>query len=74
MPDTIEAVPAVFLRRPQVQQITGLSRTSIYRLIDQNLFPRPMQIGPNSVAWHSGDLNAWIESRKPTPDKPAKGV
>jgi prophage regulatory protein len=54
------------LRRPQVEAITGLSRSSIYRAMDQDQFPRPVKIGQRAVAWREADLNAWLSSRTTT--------
>jgi prophage regulatory protein len=54
------------LRRPQVEAITGLSRSSIYRAMDQDQFPRPVKIGQRAVAWRETDLNAWLSSRTTT--------
>jgi predicted DNA-binding transcriptional regulator AlpA len=42
------------LRLPQVKESTGLSRTSIYRKIAAREFPRPVRLGPKSVAWIEG--------------------
>lgn len=47
--------------------ITGKSRSSIYRDIRAGTFPQPVKIGPRSVAWKSGDVEAWLTSR-PTRD------
>jgi prophage regulatory protein len=63
---TSPAVPYAYLRRRQVEKVVGLSRTTIYRLIGLGKFPPPMRLGANSVAWHSGDINSWIESRQPS--------
>ena len=51
------------LRRRQVEEVTGLSRSSIYRLMMDHDFPRPVRIGPAAVRWRSSDLTAWLESR-----------
>lgn len=51
------------LRRTEVTTRTGLGRTSIYRGIANGSFPKPVQIGPRSVAWREQDVSAWIESR-----------
>jgi prophage regulatory protein len=40
---------------------TGLSRASIYRYINRNLFPQRRRIGPNRVAWVAAEVAAWIE-------------
>ena len=51
------------LRRTEVESVTGLSRSGIYRGMEVGDFPRPVQIGPRSIAWRSDDVQAWIESR-----------
>lgn len=47
------------LRRQEVQQETGLSRSSIYRLMDEGKFPRPRRMGARAVAWPSAEIDAW---------------
>ena len=34
------------LRLKEVEQMVGLSRTSIYRLMDRGDFPHPVRVGP----------------------------
>lgn len=53
----------VLLRRPDVQQRTGLSRSSLYNLIKEGRFPRPVQISDRSVAWVSDDIDRWINTQ-----------
>ena len=50
------------LRRSQVEEIAGLSRSSIYRLMQNGGFPRPVKIGPTAVRWRARDIAAWLES------------
>ena len=52
-----------FLRRREVEKITGLSRSTIYRLMDAGEFPQAKSIGPNCVRWLLSEIIAWIESR-----------
>ena len=54
------------LRRRQVEEITGMSRSSIYRLMQDGEFPRPVRIGPAAVRWRASDITAWLESRPVT--------
>lgn len=53
--------PMTFLRRKKVEQITGLSRSSIYDLVQRGKFPRPIPImGLNgAVAWRSDQIAEW---------------
>ncbi len=51
------------LRRRQVEEITSMSRSSIYRLMQDGEFPRPVKVGPAAVRWRASDIMAWLESR-----------
>ena len=51
------------LRRRDVEGITGMSRASIYRLMQKGDFPRPVKVGSTAVRWKENDIAAWIESR-----------
>ena len=52
------------LRRPLVEQQTGLSRASIYAMMSEGSFPKPIRIGKRAVAWKQTDIAAWIEARE----------
>ncbi len=62
-----EAVTPLFLRMPTVMRMTGLGRSTIYRLIAQRKFPSPVRLGPRAVAWRSSDLDEWSEARPVVP-------
>lgn len=49
-------------RRRDVEQAFGFSRSTIYRLMDQGLFPKPIRIGPRSVAWEGQALQNYVQS------------
>ena len=63
MPRRTEAVTPVFLRMPTVMRMTGLGRSTIYRLIAERKFPSPVRLGPRAVAWRSSDLDEGSEAR-----------
>lgn len=52
------------MRRPAVEAATGLSRSSIYAAIARDDFPKPVQLGPQAVAWRQSEIQAWIASRQ----------
>ena len=62
-PGRAESVMPVFLRMPTVMRMTGLGRSTIYRLIAEHKFPSPVRLGPRAVAWRSSDLDEWSEAR-----------
>ena len=51
------------LRLKQVVEITGTSKTTIYRWINANQFPRPINLSHASVGWLEADINDWIQSK-----------
>ncbi|WP_282025587.1 helix-turn-helix transcriptional regulator [Limimaricola cinnabarinus] len=53
------------LRRHDVEQMTGLSRSSIYAMMQDGRFPRPVRVGTRAVAWPESVLRAWLAGRPP---------
>ncbi|MGJ8583880.1 MAG: helix-turn-helix transcriptional regulator [Marinosulfonomonas sp.] len=51
------------LRRPAVEAATGLSRSSIYAMMDAGDFPRPVRIGKRAVAWPQSAIESWLAQR-----------
>ncbi len=51
------------MRRREVEKITGISRSSIYRLMQEGEFPRPVRVGSAAVRWRESDITVWLESR-----------
>jgi prophage regulatory protein len=51
------------LRRPAVEAATGLSRSSIYAMMESGDFPRPIRIGRRAVAWPESAVLAWLAGR-----------
>ena len=49
--------------RREVQNMTSLSASAIYRLMQSGLFPRPIRISPMRVAWLHGEVRGWIEQQ-----------
>jgi len=52
------------LRRAEVEHITGLSRSTIYALMAEEKFPRPIRITSKAVAWPESKIAEWLESRQ----------
>lgn len=50
------------LRRKQVEDRTGLSRSTIYLWIQEGLFPKPINLGPRAVGWVEAEIEAWLDS------------
>ncbi len=56
-------MPDRYLRRVAVQELTGLSRSSIYRLMDAGDFPRPVKLTGKAVRWPESVVTAWLAER-----------
>ena len=51
------------IRRKEVQVKTGLGASSIYAMMAQGLFPKPLQLSERRVAWIESDVDKWISER-----------
>ena len=69
MSDTIR-----ILRRSQVQNLTGLSRSTIYLQIAAGQFPRSIPLGARSVGWIEAEIVDWLRSRVAARSLPAIGM
>ena len=52
-----------FLRISDVKERTGLSRTSVYRLMREKDFPQSIPLGEQMVAWIEQEVEQWIDDR-----------
>ena len=65
-PTSSAAMPtavALLLRMGAVMQVTGLARSTIYKLIAADKFPPPVQLTGRAVAWRRADLEQWSADR-----------
>jgi prophage regulatory protein len=53
----------LFARMSTVLRLTGLGRSTIYRLIAENKFPAQVRIGTRAVGWRWSDLERWSAAR-----------
>lgn len=64
MQELIDAATYELWRLPTVTSTTTLSEPTIYRLMKQGLFPKPIKIGHRAVAWKSTEVEAFINTRE----------
>ena len=48
------------LRRPQVLERTGDSRSTLYAKMAAGIFPRPVRIGPRAVGWVESEIDEYV--------------
>lgn len=49
-----------FYRRSTLEEMLGISRSTIYRLMEDGDFPRPIRLGRRAVGWKSEDIDDWL--------------
>lgn len=52
-----------YLRCADVQELTGLGRSTIYKLMDEADFPRPVKVTGKTVRWPEKAVEEWLASR-----------
>lgn len=52
-----------FIKRQDVESITGLSCTEIYRRIAADAFPKQVTLGPKCVVWIEAEIYAWCDEQ-----------
>ena len=55
--------PDRFLRASEVEHMTGLSRTTIWRLEKQGLFPKKVKLSPNRNGRSERQVRRWMKER-----------
>ena len=52
------------LRETEVRRVTGLSRTTRWRLACSGKFPKPVNLTDHAVGWKESEIQLWIERRQ----------
>ncbi len=52
-----------FLRLNDVIAATGLGRSTIYKFMDEDIFPKTIPLGGRAVGWLESEIEEWMESR-----------
>lgn len=50
------------IRLKTVLERTGLSRSTLYRKIDQGTFPKQIRIAARCAGWRESAVNAWLSN------------
>lgn len=58
----IEDAPDL-LRVDEVCRVVRFSKTKLYAMIKSGDFPAAVRLGPNSVAWRTSEVEAWLNER-----------
>ena len=50
------------LRRTEVEEIVGISRSTLYSMVAEGRFPRPIRIGRRAVGWRWSHVKSWLDA------------
>ncbi|MBL3703214.1 AlpA family phage regulatory protein [Sulfitobacter sp. BDSS02] len=62
-------MPVRILRRPEVEHLVGLSRSTLYAMILDGSFPKPVKLSKRAVGWPETVVRDWLASRADTSDQ-----
>ncbi|MCW5632436.1 MAG: AlpA family transcriptional regulator [Rubrivivax sp.] len=51
------------LRLPQVEELTGLKKSTLYRMAREGRFVKPVQVTPRVSAWPESRVLEWVQGR-----------
>jgi predicted DNA-binding transcriptional regulator AlpA len=51
------------LKMPEVIKATGLARSTIYKLISENRFPKQIKLTSFSSGWLQSEVDSWVSER-----------
>jgi len=52
-----------FLKLHDIKQLTKVSGSKVYKLVESNQFPKPIKIGKRSVRWIREEVNEWVKGK-----------
>ena len=56
------AIKDQFLRLPQVMEISGLAKSTIWAYVKKGKFPQPIKLSARVTVWKLSDIHKWMES------------
>ena len=62
-PATPSRKPEKLLRLPEVENLVGLGKSSIYAGMKAGTFPPCVRLSARAVAWRESDIAAWQDER-----------
>jgi len=51
-------------RESQVRSLLKLSHSTLYSMMKEGNFPRPIPIGARAIGWRAKDLLRWLKERE----------
>lgn len=51
------------LRISEVCRRSGLSKSQVHRMVNENDFPQPIRLSKRAVAWVASEVEKWMQDR-----------
>lgn len=61
-------------RLPEVEALTGCKKSTIYLMLRQGRFPKPVRLSARMVAWPESAVVAWVRERIAESDANMQGT
>ena len=52
-----------YIRAQELATMLAVHRTTLWRWVHDGHLPPPVRLGPNTVAWDSSKIDAWLAAR-----------
>lgn len=53
-----------YIRIKELSEMLSISKSSIYRLVQENKFPKQIKLAERTAVWRLSEINKWIEDRE----------
>ena len=50
------------LRIADVLEVVGIGRSTLYKMVADGRFPRPVRVGLRASRWRQSDIQQWMDS------------
>jgi prophage regulatory protein len=58
-----EEFKMALIRLSEVKEHTGLGRSSIYKYMNDGLFPKSVSLGDRAIAWVDSEIIDWVQDK-----------
>ena len=62
--DPIRQPTKKLLKLAEVTRMLNISRSSLYKWMEEGSFPRPIKLGITACRWHRQDVETWLDTRR----------
>ena len=59
----MELVTLRIMRTPEVLATLGVSRMTLWRMVQAGIFPKPIRVSARCVGWMEREVQVWVEKK-----------